>query len=62
MNRELRKVLETVRGLSSQNKFRQTMHGGDIEKQVAECDKSLDECISLFSVGVLHVINFCQNM
>ncbi|KAF4609552.1 hypothetical protein D9613_012334 [Agrocybe pediades] len=50
LERELRKVLETVRTLSAKNKFSQALHADDIKKQTAECDKALDQCIALFSV------------
>ncbi|KAF9552427.1 TPR-like protein, partial [Agrocybe pediades] len=60
LERELRKVLETVRALSAKNKFSQALHADDIKKQTMECDKALDQCIALFSVEahVAHAADF----
>ncbi|KAF4609489.1 hypothetical protein D9613_012341 [Agrocybe pediades] len=56
LQRELRKVLDTVRVLSAKNKFSQALQADDIKKQTMECDKALDQCIALFSVKA-HVAN-----
>ncbi|KAF4609564.1 hypothetical protein D9613_012353 [Agrocybe pediades] len=60
LERELRKVLATVRALSAKNKFSQALHADDIKKRTAECDKALDQCIALFSVKahVAHAADF----
>jgi len=49
-------VLSKVSHLAKKDKFRQVFRAGDIAAQLGDCNKTLDECITLFTLEA-HVTN-----